>query len=77
MTTRVYVLVNTTMGHLPAVLAEIRAIPGIKADAVTGPFDIIVTVDLTQERPLGHLIANNIHTIDGVTTTITCLSLGL
>jgi DNA-binding Lrp family transcriptional regulator len=50
--------------------------PGVNAaDPVTGPYDIIVTIETTDPRDIGRLVMNEIHGIAGIKRTITCLAI--
>ncbi|RMD80278.1 MAG: Lrp/AsnC family transcriptional regulator, partial [Chloroflexi bacterium] len=59
------------------VLTALRAIDGLIAvDAVTGPYDIVATVQTPDPRQIGRLVMNDIHAISGVKRTITCMVIG-
>ena len=47
----------------------------VNVDAVTGPYDIISIVSCTDLAAVGELVTNDIHTIQGIVRTVTCLSL--
>ncbi|MCK4595265.1 Lrp/AsnC ligand binding domain-containing protein [candidate division WOR-3 bacterium] len=40
---------------------------------VTGIYDIIAVVDVADLKDLGEIVAEKIHRIDGVSSTITCI----
>ena len=43
--TKAYVLMEVATGHVPAVAAALRDVPGlVSVDSVMGPFDIILAV---------------------------------
>lgn len=72
-----YVLVETHVGRVQDVARELRVLSGVrKADPVTGPYDIIATVNASDLNAVGELISNRIHAIRGVSRTVTCLSVG-
>jgi DNA-binding Lrp family transcriptional regulator len=45
----------------------------IRADVVTGPYDIMVAVDAESQRALSEIIIEMIQGIDGVTETLTAV----
>lgn len=76
MSTKAFVLIETTVGKTKEVLAALQKIEGIKSvDAVTGPYDIIVVVEQGDLDAVGKLVATKIHSIGGVNRTVSCLSI--
>ena len=45
-------------------------------DGVTGPYDIISVVMAPDLNAVGDLVTSEIHTINGIVRTVTCLSVG-
>ncbi|ACL25671.1 MULTISPECIES: Lrp/AsnC family transcriptional regulator [Chloroflexus] len=77
MEARAYVLIEAESGKIGEVLTALRAIDGLIAvDAVTGPYDIVATVQTPDPRQIGRLVMNDIHAISGVKRTITCMVIG-
>ena len=77
MSTKAYVLIETSVGKTKDVSAALSALPSITGvDAVTGPYDIIAMVDATDLTAIGDLVTSKIHTINGIVRTVTCLSMG-
>jgi DNA-binding Lrp family transcriptional regulator len=73
---KAYVLIEADAGQVGAVIATLRGIAGVRtADPVTGPYDIIVTVETADQRDIGRLVMNDIHAIAGIKRTITCLAI--
>jgi DNA-binding Lrp family transcriptional regulator len=73
---RAYVLIEAEAGQVGSVIAALRAMPGvITADAVTGPYDIIVTVETPDPRDIGRLVMNEVHGVTGIKRTVTCLAI--
>ena len=71
-----YVLIEVEAGQIEEVIAALRSLPGIRAaDVVTGPYDIIATIDLPEQRLIGRLVMDTIHGIAGLKRTITCLAI--
>jgi DNA-binding Lrp family transcriptional regulator len=74
MTTKAFVLIDTAVGQTRAVLAILRELKGVQsANAVTGPYDIIAVVKKETLSDIGDLVTSEIHPLDGVTRTVTCL----
>lgn len=77
MTIKAYILATTTAGKTSHALEELRALPLVKsAVAVTGPYDVIISVEAEDLEQISHLVNENIHHIDGVERTVTCLQWG-
>lgn len=74
MTTKAFVLIDTVAGQTRAVLAILRELKGVQsANAVTGPYDIIAVVKKETLGDIGDLVTSEVHPLDGVTRTVTCL----
>lgn len=77
MEAKAYVLIEVESGRVADVLTVLRAFPGMTAvDAVTGPYDIIVLVQTPDPRNIGSLVMNEIHSVEGVKRTVTCMVIG-
>jgi DNA-binding Lrp family transcriptional regulator len=78
MSTKAYILIETTVEEGNSVVEALRLIPGIcDVDPVTGPYDIIAIIKASDLNAVGSIITNDIHTITGIIRTVTCLSFGL
>lgn len=74
---RAYILIETAVGMTREVSTALRSLPGITSiDSVTGPYDLIAVMEVDDLNDLGDLITERIHTIMGVTRTVTCLAVG-
>ena len=77
MPTKAYVLIETAVGKSRDVADILRALQGVQSvDAVTGPYDIIAVVGAPDLNAVGDLVTSEIHTINGIVRTVTCLSVG-
>ena len=77
MPTKAYILIETSVGKSREVAEKLKSLDGVlSVDAVTGPFDIIAVVDAPDLNAVGNLVTSQIHTINGLTRTTTCLSVG-
>lgn len=78
MTIRAYVLVEAGVGKSREVAQALLKIKEVKsADIVTGPYDIIAVVEGPDMNSVGTLITSQLHQINGVTRTITCVAVRL
>ena len=77
MATKAYILIETAVGKSRGVADSLLALTGVETvDAVTGPYDIIAVVGAPDLNAVGDLVTSQIHTINGITRTVTCLSVG-
>ena len=76
MSAKAFVLIETVVGKTKEVCTALQKLEGIKSvDAVTGPYDIIVTIEGDDLNAIGKLVAGKIHATPGIFRTVTCLSL--
>ncbi|HEX78571.1 MAG TPA: Lrp/AsnC family transcriptional regulator [Dehalococcoidia bacterium] len=70
-----FVLIETAVGRTKEVVNTISKIKGVKSvNTVTGPYDIIALIEADNLNDIGDLITGNIHDIDGISRTVTCLT---
>lgn len=68
-----YVLIQTDSGSASNVAKEILKLEGVSvAEAVTGPYDVIVTAEAADVDALGHLVVTQIQPVTGIVRTLTC-----
>ena len=68
-----YLLIQTEVGKAASVVGSIRSIDGVvTADAVTGPYDVIVGTEAADIDALGKMVVSKIQAVDGITRTQTC-----
>lgn len=73
---RAYVLIESEAGQVGRVIDALQSLPGVtRADAVTGPYDVIVTIETPDPRDIGRLVMNEIHGVAGIKRTVTCLAI--
>jgi DNA-binding Lrp family transcriptional regulator len=71
-----YTLIEVIPGRSGDVLPKLISLAGVKsADCVTGPYDIIATIEGEDMADIGDLITAKIDRISGVCRTVTCLAL--
>ena len=72
---KAFILIETGMAKTKDVVSALGKVEGVKsADAVTGPYDIIATVEAKDLEGIGNLVTAKIHPTPGVARTITCPS---
>lgn len=72
-----YVLIESLPGKAREVAKSTSALDGVEsAYPVTGPYDVIVTVKVSDLTTLGELVSERIQIVDGVATTFTCVVSG-
>jgi len=68
-----YVLIQTEIGIMAEVAANVRQISGVSsAVVVAGPYDVMARVAAVDLDSIGRLIVSEIQVIDGVVRTLTC-----
>ena len=76
MAVKAYMLIETQVGRTTEVVKSIRRLQGvISVDGITGPYDAIATVEGENLTEIGHIITDKIHSISGVTRSVTCVAL--
>ncbi len=75
MAERAYVLIETQVGKVKAVVKDIRGLQGlVSVDAVTGPYDVIATIEMDNLNEIGDFVTAKIHTVKGISRIVTCLA---
>ena len=73
MTVQAYILIQTDVGKAAEVAAEIAGVTGvIRAEDVTGPYDVIVRAEASNVDELGKLVVARVQAVPGITRTLTC-----
>jgi DNA-binding Lrp family transcriptional regulator len=68
-----YILVQTEVGKAAQVAKDIVDITGVQqAQAVTGPYDVIVRAEAQNIDELGQLVVARVQAVAGITRTLTC-----
>jgi len=68
-----YILIQTEVGKAAKVAKDIIDITGVQqAQAVTGPYDVIVRAEARNIDELGQLVVARVQAVDGITRTLTC-----
>lgn len=76
MVAKAFLLIETAMGKNKEVAAALEQLKGIKsADIVNGPYDIIAVIEGESLSDIGSLVTGKIHSIAGISRTVTCLAI--
>jgi DNA-binding Lrp family transcriptional regulator len=68
-----YILIQTEVGKAAKVANDIVGIVGVQqAQAVAGPYDVIVRAEARNIDELGQLVVARVQAVDGITRTLTC-----
>jgi DNA-binding Lrp family transcriptional regulator len=68
-----YILVQTEVGKAAQVAKDIIDITGVQqAQAVTGPYDVIVRAEAQNIDEFGQLVVARVQAVAGITRTLTC-----
>jgi DNA-binding Lrp family transcriptional regulator len=74
MSVKAYIMINTMQSQVGSALSKLRQSHSVlSAEAVTGPYDIMLTVEAEDMDTLGQLIVNELQPAPGVERTITCV----
>jgi DNA-binding Lrp family transcriptional regulator len=68
-----HVLISIRAGQTKKVYRQLAGTDGVVSlDAISGPYDMIATVQASDFNAIGRLVLDKIRGIDGITDTITC-----
>ena len=74
---KAYLLIETRAGTGNAVLDGLKSLEQtVQVDRVTGPYDIICVIETGSLDDLGEIVRERVHSMDGVTRTMSCIRLG-
>ncbi|GAB4336975.1 MAG: Lrp/AsnC ligand binding domain-containing protein [Calditrichia bacterium] len=69
-----YALIRISPNRVKGVVEEIQKLEGVKqVHPVTGPYDAIVFLEAPNMKDLGKMVLAEIHSLEGVIDTTTCL----
>jgi len=73
---KAFVLMETVVGRSKEVVTALKQLEGVKSvDTVTGPYDVIATIEGETLNNIGDLVTAKIHPITGISRTVTCLAI--
>ena len=71
---KAFILMETEVGRSQEVVTALKQIEGVKAvDTVTGPYDVIATIEGETLNDIGDQVTAKIHPIAGIARMVTCL----
>ena len=74
MAAKAFVLIETVVGRNKEVVTALKQLEGVESvNAVTGPYDVIATIEGETLNTIGDLVTDKIHPIAGISRTVTCL----
>ncbi len=74
MAAKAFVLIETVVGRNKEVVTALKQIEGVESvNTVTGPYDVIATIEGATLNDIGDLVTAKIHPIAGISRTVTCL----
>ena len=75
---RIHILAKVDAGSLEGVLEELRTITGIRTtDAVTGPYDMVITLEGESVARMLSTVIREIRSIPGILSTETLVVINL
>jgi DNA-binding Lrp family transcriptional regulator len=78
MVVKAFVLIETAVGKTKDVYKALSKLDMVKSiDTVTGPYDIIATIEGADTDSIGNIIATDIHVVPDILRTVSCLSIKL
>ena len=73
---RSYILIKVEPGSSKQVIGALRKLKDvISADLVTGLYDAILVVEVTDMNEIAEFVVNKVSSTPGVASTVTCLAL--
>ncbi len=72
---KAYILINIRVGGVSEVVRHLRRVPNVvEANMTFGPYDAVAVVKADNPNHLGHILADEIQPIPGITETLTCMA---
>ena len=74
MAAKAFVLIETVVGRNKEVVTALKQLEGVKSvDTVTGPYDVIATIEEKTLNDIGGLVTAKIRPTTGISRTVSCL----
>ena len=78
MSVKAYIFINLRSKEIKQTVTRLKISKSLKsAEAVTGPYDIIATMEAEDVDKIGALVTQEILSIEGIERTLTCIVLNL
>ena len=77
MPTKAFILIEVQVGRANNVADSLRSLQDVtSAEVVTGPYDIIASIQVSDMAAMADLVTSQMQSIRGVIKTITCVTAG-
>ena len=77
MPSKAFILIEVQVGRANTVADSLRSLREVStADVVTGTFDIIASIEVSDMAAMADLVTSQMQSIRGVIKTITCVNAG-
>ena len=77
MPTKAFILIEVQVGRANNVADSLRSLQEVtSAEVVTGPYDIIASIHVSDMAAMADLVTSQMQSIRGVIKTITCVTAG-
>ena len=77
MPSKAFILIEVQVGRANTVAYSLRSLGEVStADVVTGTFDIIASIEVSDMAAMADLVTSQMQSIRGVIKTITCVTAG-
>ena len=77
MPTKAFILIEVQVGRANIVADSLRSLQEVtSAEVVTGPYDIIASIQVSDMAAMADLVTSQMQSIRGVIKTITCVTAG-
>ena len=77
MPTKAFILIEVQVGRANNVADTLRSLQEVtSAEVVTGPYDIIASIQVSDMAAMADLVTSQMQSIRGVIKTITCVTAG-
>ena len=77
MPTKAFILIEVQVGRANNVADSLRSLQEVtSAEVVTGPYDIIASIQVPDMAAMADLVTSQMQSIRGVIKTITCVTAG-
>jgi DNA-binding Lrp family transcriptional regulator len=77
MPTKAFILIEVQVGRANNVADSLRSLQEVtSAEVVTGPYDIIASIQVSDMAAMADLVTSQMQSIRGVIKTITCVTAG-
>ena len=77
MPTKAFILIEVHVGRANNVADSLRSLQEVtSAEVVTGPYDIIASIQVSDMAAMADLVTSQMQSIRGVIKTITCVTAG-